>query len=58
MRNDIPTKPLLYNDLETNITFGELQEMSYDNCASFVDRMRNELLELWNTLQVRDDRVG
>jgi len=48
MRNDIPTKPLLYNDLETNITFGELQEMSYDDCASFVDRMRNELLELWN----------
>ena len=48
MRNDIPTEPFPYLFLKTNITFGELQEMSYDDCASFVDRMRNELLELWN----------
>lgn len=48
MRYDLPTNPFPYSKLETNITFGELQQMSFDDCADFVDKMRQELLDKWD----------
>ena len=48
MRYDLPTEPFPYTKLKSNITFGELQQMSFDDCADFVDKMRQELLDKWD----------
>ena len=48
MRYVLPTEPFPYTKLKSNITFGELQQMSFDDCADFVDKMRQELLDKWD----------
>ena len=49
MRNDLPTSPLKIDDLKSNITFGQLQKMSHAEVSNWVDEMRLEILNLWDS---------
>tara|TARA_R100000234_G_scaffold119863_1_gene104071 strand:- start:908 stop:2527 length:1620 start_codon:yes stop_codon:yes gene_type:complete len=49
MKTTLPTPPFPYDKLTTNITFGEFQSLTLDESADFVDKMRNELLEIWDS---------
>ena len=44
----LPTPPLNLEELTSNITFGELQKISFEECSDFIDKMRIELLKIWD----------
>ena len=48
MSKHLPTPPLNLEELSSNITFGELQKMSFEECSDFIDKMRVELLKIWD----------
>ena len=48
MSKHLPTSPLNLEELTSNITFGELQKMSFEECSDFIDNMRIELLKIWD----------
>lgn len=48
MRSDLPTSPLKIDELKSNITFGQLQKMSHTEVSNWVDKMRLEILNLWD----------
>ena len=35
------------DDLKTNLTYHEIQEMSFEDLSVWVDDLRNEILDLW-----------
>ena len=48
MSKHLPTPPLNLDELSSNISFGELQKMSFEECSDFIDKMRIELLKIWD----------
>ena len=45
MSKHLPTPTLNQEELTSNITFGELQKMFFEECSDFIDKMRIELFE-------------
>ena len=46
---NLPLQPFKYDELKSNITFGELQKMSFEDVSNWVDEMRVELLKKWDS---------
>ena len=46
---NLPLPPFKYDELKSNITFGELQKMSFEDVSNWVDEMRVELLKKWDS---------
>ena len=46
---NLPLPPFKYDELKSNITFGKLQQMSFEDVSNWVDEMRVELLEKWDS---------
>ena len=45
---DLPIPKYPVESLESNITFGDLQSMSFEEVSSWVDDMRLELKNIWD----------
>jgi len=45
---ELPIKPLDIKNLKSNITYGEIQSLSFEDVASWVDVLRTELLHYWD----------
>ena len=46
---NLPLQPFKYDELKSNITFGALQKMSFEDVSNWVDEMRVELLKKWDS---------
>ena len=45
---NLPIPPYQFEKLKSNITYGELQALSFEDVSKWVDELRNELLDKWN----------
>ena len=45
---DLPIPPYQFEKLKSNITYGELQGMPFEEVSVWVDELRNELLDKWD----------
>ena len=45
---NLPIPPLPASTLNSNITFGELQNYTFEELSNWVDELRNELLKVWD----------
>ena len=45
---NLPLPPLPASTLNSNITFGELQNYTFEELSNWVDELRNELLKVWD----------
>ena len=45
---NLPIPPLPASPLNSNITFGELQNYTFEELSNWVDELRNELLKVWD----------
>ena len=45
---NLPTEPYNYQSLANNISYGELQNTSFEEMSKWVDELRNELLRKWD----------
>ena len=46
---ELPISPLDYRNLKTNISYDEIQSLSFEDLSKWVDDLRTELLNIWDT---------
>ena len=44
----LPLPPINTNKMISNVSYGELQNYSFEELSNWVDELRNELLEMWD----------
>ena len=48
MNQSLPHPPFPFDELQSNITYGEVQSMTFESLSEWIDLLRSELKQKWD----------